>query len=663
MTGDNKRVRELESANAALKQKISDLEFSINELRKQNINLREKDSCEPITVKKKQSKNDLRLSEEKYHRLFDLMVESIGLFEVVYKNGFPVDYIVREVNSAFEKNTSVKRENVIGRRFRKVFKIVSNDWIPIFNKVVCNGNSDKYRYYNKTLDKHYEVIIYPVSVEYLAVLFVDTTEQRKNEEALRFNEERLKLAMEAANESLWEWNLKDNTRYLGPGFYKMLGYEPYEFAPGFLNWYDLLDPLQADEIVEKQNKFIAQRKGYELEYRAKSKTGDYKWILSKGKLFTDADGVPERMIGTHSEITARKKAEIALIESEKRINLILSAAPVIFVDLKSSDECLQVNWVSSNIEKVTGFPAAEFMEDPELVLRRINNNDIQKMILNRGKRGESFVVEFRFLGANNRYIWLEANVFVFEAGKNNRQVYAVCRDITETKISQEKLLKSHKQLRALASHLESIREDERRQISREIHDELGQSLTVLKLLTKNARINYLQQKGGVSEDMDEMASIISSTIKTVQKISSRLRPEVLDTAGLIPAIEWQAEFFQRHSGIRCSLMTNITNELVFDNKVSTVIFRVLQEALTNILRHSGATSVNISLTVEKGTAVLLVSDNGIGIPRIKKDDPESFGLTGMKERAILAGGKLVIKGAKNKGTSLVLKVPVLQSFN
>ena len=159
------------------------------------------------------------------------------------------------------------------------------------------------------------------------------------------------------------------------------------------------------------------------------------------------------------------------------------------------------------------------------------------------------------------------------------------------------------------------------------------------------------------DEINSMTSLIDSTIKKVRKLITELRPEVLDNLGLLAALQWQAEEFQTRTGIDCIFKSDF-DEIDLDRDRSTALFRIFQEALTNITRHAKATRVKINVTKSEKNLVLKISDNGIGIPKDKIESPDTFGLLGIKERAVVFGGDFEIKGVKGKGTIVNVKIPI-----
>lgn len=221
---------------------------------------------------------------------------------------------------------------------------------------------------------------------------------------------------------------------------------------------------------------------------------------------------------------------------------------------------------------------------------------------------------------------------------------------------------SREQLRDLAAHLESVREEERTRIAREIHDELGQALTGLKmdLSWMDRRISETEEetrKALLSEKLKSSIKLVDTTIQSVRKIATELRPGVLDDLGLTAAIEWQALEFQERTGIRCELELP-EEDLLLDQDRSSAIFRIFQELLTNIARHADATCATISLIKRTSRITLEVRDNGRGIEEEEISHAKSFGILGMRERALLLGGEFHIAGAPGEGTKVILDIPL-----
>lgn len=308
---------------------------------------------------------------------------------------------------------------------------------------------------------------------------------------------------------------------------------------------------------------------------------------------------------------------------------------------------LLATFISSPIIRVTD--ATKKVADGELnTPLAVNRND------EIGTLADSFNKMAQDLAKHRRHLeeLVEERTAELEAANEQLQ-----KEITERKASEEKLKQSRERLRDLASHLESIREEERSRIAREIHDELGQALTALKM-----DIHWVGQR--LSKDQDlllektkSVSKLIDTTTQSVQRISSELRPGLLDDLGLSAAVEWQAAEFQKRTGIPCEIISD-PEDIALNHALSTAVFRIFQEALTNIARHASATEVKVVLRNKPDAVELMVRDNGKGITEKQISDERSFGLIGMRERVNYFGGDLTISRMSDKGTIVTASIPL-----
>jgi len=250
-------------------------------------------------------------------------------------------------------------------------------------------------------------------------------------------------------------------------------------------------------------------------------------------------------------------------------------------------------------------------------------------------------------------LWLECHMYPSPNGLSQ-----FFRDITEQRQVQQQLETSNEELRALASHLQDIREEERAAIAREVHDQLGQQLTGLKMdLSWIGKKLQTGDTSGSQKKIGTTIQLLDDTIRTVRKIATELRPGILDDLGLPAAIEWQSQEFQKRSGIRAVFRTNIT-EPGIDPSQAIGLFRICQEALTNVARHSEAKNVFITLKKEANRLLLQIADDGKGIAPDRRDAPKTLGILGMKERAIMMGGRLEMASQAGEGLTLAVTVPL-----
>ncbi len=228
-------------------------------------------------------------------------------------------------------------------------------------------------------------------------------------------------------------------------------------------------------------------------------------------------------------------------------------------------------------------------------------------------------------------------------------------DVTERRRYVAALQQSETQLRELSAHLETVREEEKARIAREVHDELGQMLTVLKLETSMCELAYAQLDPGLTERLNSMKRLIAQLFQLVRDVATALRPPILD-AGIASAIEWQARRFEARTHIPCLVQVPDNLPALSDAK-AIGLFRILQEALTNVMRHAQAHTVELTLTVESADLRLTISDDGVGFVE-NPGRPVSFGVVGMRERVLMMGGQLSLHSELGEGTTLSVTVPL-----
>jgi len=238
---------------------------------------------------------------------------------------------------------------------------------------------------------------------------------------------------------------------------------------------------------------------------------------------------------------------------------------------------------------------------------------------------------------------------------STRAVCLIASDLSETKRAEQELRASSEQLRNLTAHLQSVREEERARISREVHDELGQSLTAVKMDLAWLAGRLPQRNVQMLKRIRSTRQLADSMIQSIRRISTELRPAVLDL-GLAAAVEWQVQEFQARSGIQCKVRL-LTHE-VFAPDVSTTLFRILQETLTNVARHAKATRVEVVKQKRRDRVVLMIRDNGRGFDEENPSVSKSLGLLGMRERAAILGGQVNISSVPGKGTTVTAWIPL-----
>lgn len=269
-----------------------------------------------------------------------------------------------------------------------------------------------------------------------------------------------------------------------------------------------------------------------------------------------------------------------------------------------------------------------------------------------GTLGEEVVIEMLKSGATDYVLKTRLSRLVPAVQRALREA----GERAERRRAQERLKKSHEQLRALSVYLQHVREDERIRISRQVHDELGQALTGLKMDLYWLASRLPKQLRAVRDKTRTMSAHIDSTIQTVRRISTELRPGILDDLGLVAALEWQAAEFQKRNAIKCEVISEIP-EPILEEELNTAFFRIFQESLTNVVRHANATRVDVRLWEQDGNLSVEIRDNGRGISETDLSNTRSIGVLGMRERAALLGGEVTLTGVPGQGTTVRVRIP------
>jgi len=388
--------------------------------------------------------------------------------------------------------------------------------------------------------------------------------------------------------------------------------------------------------------------------------GKRKTIRNSAAPIRNAEGLIVGAVIVNEDVTDRVRAEEALRRSEDHLRLVIETIPVMAWTVRPDGvvDFLNQRWLD-----YAGLSLEQYVEDP---MGPIHPDDIPRVMEKWRAQmaiGGGYENEMRLRRADGEYRWfLVRTEPLRDAQGNVVKWYGTSTDITDRKRAEEQLKITSAQLRALSARLSSAREEEGTRIARELHDQLGAALTSLKWdlegVSKQCSERVSQTDYAILHDrLEEMMSLVDDILGNVRRISSELRPSILDDLGLIATIEWQARQFESRSGIICKV-DMLIDDLQLSREQSTGVFRILQEALTNILRHAHATKVNILVDVDDGELVLEVRDNGRGITDAQNTGSRSLGLIGMRERAHLLGGRIEISGTAGNGTLLILRVPV-----
>ena len=401
--------------------------------------------------------------------------------------------------------------------------------------------------------------------------------------------------------------------------------------------------------------------GPELDIHGRRKDGS----LFPAEVSLSPLQTPEGVLVTAAvrDISARRQAEEALRQSERQLAQAQHMAQVgswrweVAADRMTWSEVMCVIYGCAPNEAPTTY--VEFLDS----IHPDDRARVNGIIGSARRTGSAFEYEHRIRRPDGveRQLYSRGEVAP-EAGGEPAVISAITQDLTERKLIETELRRSREQLRQLSSHLQAAREEERARMSREIHDELGGSLTGLKMdVTRLAKQAEMLTPDQLRERAVTMASLIDSTVQMVRRIASDLRPGILDDFGLAAAIEWQLQEFCERAGLDFEYESNLEElDLDLDPVSTTALFRLFQEALTNVARHAQATRVTARLQAGEDELILELRDNGRGIRTGELVNSKSLGLLGMRERVQQLDGELTINGAPGQGTTVLIRVPLAQ---
>ena len=439
----------------------------------------------------------------------------------------------------------------------------------------------------------------------------------------------------------------------------LTGYSPASFLDDSSLWVSRLHPHDRERTL-KGFEMLLYDGTLALEYRWQARSGEYRWFRDEAVLIRRSDGTPHEIVGLWTDITARRQASEMIRRQADIINQIQEA--VISIDLDGH----VTSW-NRGAEKMLGFSVEEALgKHISFIYPEEDRGFLEREVISPVKAKGTHQVEVRKKTKFGALGFVQMSLTLLRDDTDSPiGIIKYSVDITDRKRAQEALLNSRNQLAALAVRLESVREEERTRIALEVHDVLGQALTGLKLDVawahkRIAESNEPAQHAAVLARLASAQELLDSTIQSVRDIATTLRPGVLDEIGLEAAVEWQAREFQHRTGIVCDTIIRPRN-MALSPEQSTALFRILQEVLTNVVRHAQATNVNIRLEQSGEQVSLQVRDDGRGITGVEHSGPKAFGLLGMRLRAQQQGGSFDIQGTSGTGTMVTVSIPLYRT--
>lgn len=608
-----------------------------------------------LAITRAQAEKAMRESEDRYRTLFESIDVGFCVIEMIFdKKGKPFDYRFLEANPAFYAQTGFT--NAIGKTIREFAPNHEQYWFDIYGEIALSGNPARFEQQAKALNRWYEVYAFRVGKSAdncVAILFRDVVERKRGEKILRESEERLRVAVEAAEMATWDWDIIRDEIVWNEKHFTIFGLEPTDSPQKPQTFFERVHPADLERVNSLLKSAIENKTTFQAEFRIiRHDNNEIHWMEGYGQVTEQIEGKSVRMNGVMSDITERKRDEEALRQSEERLQLIMKS--ITDYAIITMDQHFIITGWNTGAENTFGYKAEEIIGKSSEILytpEDLKNNIPRKEIITALKKG--------FAEDNRRHIRKDGSKFIasgvitpIQDGEIEGFV-KITRD--QTKIIEAEKIKREKEL---LQKLVNAQENERRRIARDLHDELGQLLTVLRLKIDNTRqINTDNQS--ISANIDEMDLIAKRLDDGVDFLAWELRPASLDDLGLLTSLDKYIREWSYFSGITAEFFSSSVKDLHFSPEVEINLYRIVQEALNNVHKYSNARKAEVMLEKRKGQLVLIIADDGVGFnPENMGGSDKGIGLIGMKERASLIGGEFEIESAQNQGTTIYVRVPL-----
>jgi len=571
---------------------------------------------------------------------------------------------ITDVNAATEAVTGYMYTELIFTEFSDYFT-EPEQARSLFQEVFRVGSVRDHPLELRHRDGHMTSVLYNASVYrdekgQVAGVFAaarDITERKLAEEALHRAEENFRHSLDDSPLGVRIVTAEGENIYANRAILDFCGYdstEEFKAAPAMKRY-------TPESFAEFQTRREKRKRGdyvpSEYEISVVRKDGEVRRLhVFRKEIIWDGERQSQVM---YQDITDHKIMEDALRKSEEQYrSLVESTKDSIYL----LDRDLRYLFANSAYLERVGLTLQQLIGRSYSELRPFTNDSFPGYVNHVFETGESTEFEYKSFRDNKPFLRTLGPV----KGKQGETiaVTVISKDVTHLKKVENTLREYQGQLRALMGRIQAAREEERVVITREIHDELGGALTGLKidlsyLAATLPKMRDTAKRNSFVNKFDNMKKLIDETIHTVRRIITDIRPSILDDFGLIAAIGWQVEEFQKRTGIECEFISSL-EDIRLDGQHSTAVFRIFQESLTNVIRHATATKVTVRLYKEADHLILKVTDNGKGITEENISDPKSLGLLGMRERALFLGGTVNFSGEPWKGTTVSVEIPLVE---
>jgi PAS domain S-box-containing protein len=487
----------------------------------------------------------------------------------------------------------------------------------------------------------------------------DVTDRKHTEETLRIESERLDLALEVARLGKWEWDFATNAVRSDARLIAMFGGPDAKAFSTETEFRQFIHPEDAPAVDAAIRSAVNGNDHFHANFRVVWRDGSIRWLEGRGSVFRDAAGKALRMVGVTADITERKHAEEALRASEQQFaSLVNNIDGIVW---EAEVETMSMTFVSYQAERILGYPLKAWHESKTFWRDHIHPDDRDKAVnfsAAQTRLGRSHDFEYRMVAADGRIVWMRDLVMVTMKNERAAGLHGIMVDITRLKQSELQAEESTRRLQFISRQLIELQESERRHLARELHDEIGQTLTATKIILENIRAS---RPPAVTPLLTNAVQHVDHLLHIVRDLSLNLRPPMLDDFGLVSALRWLLDQHHKTTGRTVELDSDYQVETP-DATIETACFRTAQEALTNVTRHARAKKVSVRLHTGADGIHLAVTDDGVGFDveaaRGKSRHGGSLGLLNMQERAALVGGRLDVISAPGGGTEIRARFPL-----
>jgi PAS domain S-box-containing protein len=601
--------------------------------------------------------NDAIIEAAKEHTINVFLVDDLSALYLLHKTNMVAEFrhsapVFRdELRRAVRKgDTSTLR--MVARGFAAIrpveLKQIEEKW---FGRTI-----NKYGGYFRYLT--YAIYAVAVAILLIAGLALWNRTLRKKilqrTAALRKSEDHLRLVIDTIPTMAWSIQPDGTVDFVNQRWLDYAGKGAFENPTRIVHPHDLPHVMES-WLVNK-----AAGKTSEEEMRLQGVDGEYRWFLVRTAPLRDEAGSIVKWYGISINIEDSKRAEDELSLAYQRLSYHVENTPLAVIEW---DKDLFIKRWSTHAEEIFEWTASEALGknlySPDFPI--IYKEDIQEVNkiteqLKKGYLNRNLSLNRNYT-KNGKVIYCEwYNSALRDEQGNVITILSLVLNVTERKKTEETLRQSYEEIRRLTEHLQKVREEERKNISREIHDELGQQLTAIKMDVAWIDKKIPEETPDIKRKLKNMITLLDGSNQSIRRILSELRPRILDDHGLLEAIEWQGRQFSEATGIPVKF-TTLEKDLKVSELLATCIFRVCQEAFTNITRYAQAKNISNSISITGENIVVIIEDDGIGFDTTSVQSKKTFGILGMKERVLSLGGKFELVSSPGKGTKITVSLP------